>query len=768
MMFLYLLKNWINFQIINHQSPKNLLSFSESNQYNIILLSLILISIFIIISLLYILRKKINLANENEQHYKITLKTFQDREKFYHKIVDYQTDFILHSLSDTTITFANLSLCQALGVTLDQMIGKKWSDFANQDDLEKDVIQSIKKLTPEHPTFIAENRDRRKNGEIGWTQWLNQGIFNENRELIEIQSVGRDITQLKLVEHALRENEERLRLVTENMQDLVCLLEKNGKFIYVTPSCESLLGYQPDDLIGQSLAHFLYECERPQILQQISSISALNHSLPPLVYRMQKKTGDYIWLETLIQPILNQEGVIVHLQSTSRDVSDRIKMEQQLKYDALHDSLTGLKNRTFLMNRLDEVLKENQFTTEPSLAILFLDLDHFKLINDTLGHLIGDQLLKLIANKLLECVRQNDLVARLGGDEFVILLEKINRADEVIYIASRILNTLATSFMLNQREIFVTTSIGIVIENKTYYKAEDLIRDADLALYQAKSKGRGCYAIFESEMYQSVLQRVNLENDLRKAIFNQELMLYYQPIITLETLKLVGFEALIRWNHPTQGLISPAQFIPLAEESGLIIFLGQWVLEEACQQLQKWQGKYSLAQTLKISINLSVQQLQDSQLLEKLQQVIQKTKIDGSSLILEITESMLVKNIQKTDELLSRIQSQGILISIDDFGTGYSSLSYLHRLPVNAFKIDRSFINQIQKEDETYTIVETIITLSKLLGLKVVAEGVETLQQLNWLRYHQCDFGQGFLFSKPVPSEQAEYLLTQNDFSSLA
>ncbi|GFE67678.1 bifunctional diguanylate cyclase/phosphodiesterase [Chroococcus sp. FPU101] len=272
---------------------------------------------------------------------------------------------------------------------------------------------------------------------------------------------------------------------------------------------------------------------------------------------------------------------------------------------------------------------------------------------------------------------------------------------------------------------------------------------------------------YESEMHQSVIQRLNLENDLRKAIFNQEFVLYYQPIIALNTLNLLGFEALIRWNHPTKGLIPPDQFIPIAEESGLIISLGHWVLEEACQQLARWQQKYLLAKKIKMSINLSVQQLQDPQLFEKLQQVIKKASIEGKSLVLEITESMLVENIKKTCDLLTQIQSQGISISIDDFGTGYSSLSYLHRLPVNALKIDRSFVSQIQREGETYTIVETIITLSNLLKLDVVAEGIETLQQLTWLRNHQCNFGQGFFFSKPVTSDNAEYFITQNGIVNL-
>ncbi|WP_206813555.1 bifunctional diguanylate cyclase/phosphodiesterase [Chroococcus sp. FPU101] len=445
--------------------------------------------------MIYTLKKEIKLRQEIDRRRKIAEDALQESENRYRKIVENQTDFLLHSLPDTTITYANRSLCEALGVTLNQIVGKKWLDFANREDLEKDVFQEILKLTPDLPNFVAENRDQRSNGEIGWTHWLNQGIFNEHGELVEIQSVGRDITHLKLVEIALRHNEERLRLVTENMRDLVCLHEINGKYLYVTPSSQFLLGYHPEELMGQNLESFLHENDYLHVLQKLSLLSNLEASLMPLVYRMRKKTGDYVWLETLIQPILNKEGEISHLQSTSRDVSERILMEQKLKHDALYDSLTGLGNRTLLINRLEQTLKQIKRSSMLAMAVLFLDLDNFKFINDSLGHLIGDKLLKVIATKLIKCVREVDLVARLGGDEFVILLEKINRVDEAICIASRILNTLATSIVIDDREIFVTTSIGIVLGNHYYDHAEELIRDADLAMYQAKSQGKGCYAI---------------------------------------------------------------------------------------------------------------------------------------------------------------------------------------------------------------------------------------------------------------------------------
>lgn len=716
----------------------------------IIIFSTIFITVFLCN---YTFKKEIKLLKKNNSQ--------QKNEERFRKIVEIQTDFILHSLPDTTITFANQSLCQALGLSLEQIIGKKWSDFANPDDLEKDAFHYLEKITPDKPIFMAENRDKRANETIGWTQWINQGIFNDQAELIEIQSVGRDITSLKTIETKLRNSEERLRLVTENMRDLVCLHEIDGTYIYVTSSSQLVLGYDPDELIGKNIESFLHQDDQPYVVQRLNLLLNLD-TAKPLIYRMRKKNGDFIWLESLIQPVLNEEQEVIHLQSTSRDISDRIKIEEQLKHDALYDSLTDLGNRNLLIHNLNQALKQINQSSEFSLAVLFLDLDNFKLVNDSLGHLIGDQLLKIIAKKLIQCVRHDNLVARFGGDEFVILLPKINDIKEPITIAEDILMILANPIIIDDTEVFITTSIGIALGNNYYDKAEDLIRDADLAMYRAKSQGRNCYALFALEMHQEFTQRLNLQNDLRKAIENKEFVLYYQPILTLSNLELFGFEALVRWYHPTQGLISPNQFIPLAEESKLIIPLGHLILEQACQQLAQWQQQFPLAKNIKMSINLSVQQLLDSQLLEKIKQVTKKTGIDGKSLILEITETMLVENIQKTSDLLTQIKSQGISISIDDFGTGYSSLSYLHRLPVNAFKIDRSFVNQIQQENETYTIVETIITLSHLLGLSVVAEGIETIEQLTWLCNHQCDLGQGFFFSKPVTPDRAEQLLLKS------
>lgn len=681
----------------------------------------------------------------------------QASEVRYRKVVEAQTDFILRSQPDTTITFANPSLCRALGVDLADIVGKRWIEFANPDDLQREAFRKLAELTPNNPRCFVENRDTRADGQVGWTQWLNEGIFDAAGQLVEIQSVGRDITELKQTEAALRQSEERLRLVTENMSDLVCLHHTDGRYLYVTPSSQTLLGYSPTELIGRDPYELFHpdDCDR---IRQLADQFALPDRPEPFTYRIRHKTGRYIWVETLTQPIWDENNQIQHLQTTSRDISARIRAEQQLKHDAFHDRLTGLPNRSLLMQRLDLALKRSKRHADSQFAVLFLDLDNFKIVNDSLGHLVGDELLLTIATLLQQFIRETDLAARLGGDEFVILLEEIGDTTEAVVVAERILADLKSSLSVSGRDIFISASIGIVINSSNHQQAEDLIRDADLAMYRAKHSGKGQYAIFDPAMHFQAMQRLHLENDLRKALDNQEFVLYYQPIVELKTQTIQGFEALIRWQHPQRGQVSPADFIQIAEETGLIIPIGEWILHTTCRQLAQWQSQFP-ERPLRVSVNLSVRQLQ-SLLLQHLDNALQASGLQKTSrLVLEITESMLVQNISETLHLLNQIKAKGIRISIDDFGTGYSSLSYLHQLPVDYLKIDRAFVNPLEPDARHQVIAESIIALSNLLELNAIAEGIETPEQLRWLQTLGCELGQGYLFSRPVPPEQATTLL---------
>ncbi len=675
----------------------------------------------------------------------------------YRRVVEAQTDFILRSLPDTTITFANSSLCKALGISPEELVGKKWSYYASPVDLEENVVQPDIALSPEQPRRFEENRNRRANGQIGWTQWLDEGIFDEAGQLVEIQSVGRDITPLKQAEQALRESEERLRLVTENMSDLVCLHHPDGRYLYITPSSQTLLGYSPAELIGRDPYTLFHpeDCDRIRQSHQLVLKGITN----PMTYRIRQQTGDYIWLETLTQPIFDQQGQLIHLQTTSREVSDRIKAEEQLRHDSLHDSLTGLPNRTLLLERLDLSLRRATRHKSYQFAVLFLDLDNFKVINDSLGHLIGDELLLKTAALLSQMIRETDLAARLGGDEFVVLLDGLDEAEEAVRVTERILAGLETPLLVANREIFIGASIGIVVGATGYQCAEELLRDSDLAMYRAKHSGRGCYVMFDPDMHLKAVQRLQIESDLRKALEHSQFVLYYQPVVDLKSQTVRGFEALIRWQHPQKGCVSPADFIEIAEETGLIEPIGEWVLHSACRQLALWQAQFP-QRILQISVNLSVKQLKAS-LLQTLEDVLTAYCIQPHSLVLEITESMLVENIGTTVKLLKQIKAKGIHISIDDFGTGYSSLSYLHQLPIDVLKIDRAFVSPAEPDARNQVIAESIIALSNLLELNVIAEGIETAQQLAWLQMLGCESGQGYFFSPPVLAEQAAQMLTQ-------
>jgi len=455
-----------------------------------------------------------------------------------------------------------------------------------------------------------------------------------------------DISDRKQAEAALRASEERLRLVTENMSDLVCLHAPDGRYSYATPSSALLLGYAPEELVERAPWEFARPEERDRVrkeYQRASSGAALR-----LLYCAQTKTGEAIWLETLVKPIEDVSGRTFHLQTTSRDVSDRVVMVEKLRLDALYDSLTNLPNRTLLLERLDAALARARCQPDFQFAILFLDLDHFKVVNDSLGHHVGDCLLVEVARQLDRFLREGDLAARLGGDEFVILLEEID-GTRAVKAAERLLHELQKPMRVGDREIFVNASVGVLAQTDRYRQAEDLLRDADLAMYRAKSRGRGQYAVFDPRMHAQVVERLDLESDLRRALPAEEFFLHYQPIVDLATGEVQGFEALIRWQHPQRGLLAPREFIAVAEEAGFLVAIGEWVLHEACRQLVEWQGQFP-DRKLRVGINLSVSQLQDA-LPDRLQAMLASFGLSGRGLVLEITESMLVQNVETTRHL---------------------------------------------------------------------------------------------------------------------
>ena len=436
---------------------------------------------------------------------------------------------------------------------------------------------------------------------------------------------------------------------------------------------------------------------------------------------------------------------------TYSDITARKKAHEQHMHDAFHDPLTGLPNRALFMDRLQHVITASQRRYGTSnYAVFFLDLDRFKIINDSHGHTIGDQLLVMVGRKLADCIRPGDTIARLGGDEFALLLQNINDPTYTVNVAERIREKLAVPLDIKGRKIFTSISIGIALGSEGYERPEQVLRDADIAMYEAKGRGDASYEIFDIKLHANILDRMKLVADLRGAVDNKELTLYYQPIIDLKTQQLTGFEALVRWNHPTRGLIYPMEFIPLAEEQGLIYQIGAWILHEACRELKLLQVRYPAQPPLNMSINISGRQFSQQDLIGILSGFLTETGVDPHTLILEITESMIMENVEAAVETMKRLRNMGIQIHIDDFGTGHSSLSYLQLFPVSALKIDRSFINKLTANGDNQEIITHIVALAKSLNFEVIAEGVEMEHQLVNVKNLHCGYGQGFLFARPM------------------
>jgi diguanylate cyclase (GGDEF)-like protein/PAS domain S-box-containing protein len=524
--------------------------------------------------------------------------------------------------------------------------------------------------------------------------------------------------------------------------------------------CE-MSGYAHGELLGKITYEILFDEENGKFVREANRLRSKGissqYELP-----LKKKTGETLWSIVGGTPIINAEGEIVGTMGVFTDISTRKRVEEQLLHDAFHDSLTGLANRALFMDHLRMTIERSKSRHSNSYAILFLDFDRFKVINDSLGHTEGDNLLKFIAQRLKMATRTGDLAARLGGDEFVVLLSELAEDGDAVQVAERIQDSLKNPFDLNGHEIFISASIGIALSASGHKCAEDMVRDADIAMYRAKARGKARYEIFDQAMHQHALKQLRLETEMRRALDREEFLLHYQPVINLETGRLIGFEALVRWRHPERGMVPPFEFIGAAEDNGLILPLGAWILEESCRQLREWQDANPAAENLSVSVNLSSKQFSQPDLAEQVAEVLKKTELDPHRLKLEITESHIMDNSEMAIATMNRLRSLGIELSLDDFGTGYSSLSYLHRLPASFLKVDRSFVNLMTENSENSEIVHTIIKLAQNLKMRVVAEGIETADQLANLRQLNCEYGQGYFFSEPLEAKKAEIFINEN------
>ncbi|MDT7778862.1 MAG: hypothetical protein QOC99_1374 [Acidobacteriota bacterium] len=541
----------------------------------------------------------------------------------------------------------------------------------------------------------------------------------------------------------------------------MALLSTEGRWLQVNRSLCQILGYTEKELLLTDFLSITHPDDLPTALSNIGQLLKGKVQASQMEKRYIHKSGHEVWVHWSVSMVRDQYSKSVHLIFQIQDITDRKLAEQQLHHDAFHDALTGLPNRALFMDHLKLAIARSRRNINSRFAVLYLDLDRFKVINDSLGHTIGDQLLVGIADRLKYNLRPGDTVARLGGDEFTILIEDIADESESVQVAERIQKELSVPFTLSGREVFTTVSMGIAPSATGYERAEDILRDADTAMYRAKSLGKARYEIFDKAMHARAINLLQMETDMRRALERDEFLLHYQPIVSLENFSLRGFEALVRWQHPERGFISPMDFIPVAEETGMIIQLGEWVMREACGQMNRWQKMFPLEQPLFIAVNLSSKQFSQNTLISTFAMILQETGVKPQTVKLEITESVVMENIDTATEMLRQLRALGVKLAIDDFGTGYSSLSYLHRFPIDTLKIDRSFVTRMSENNENTEIVRTIVVLAQNLGMDVVAEGVETNEQLVLLQKLNCENGQGYFFSKPVNSDGAEKIILE-------
>ncbi len=578
------------------------------------------------------------------------------------------------------------------------------------------------------------------------------------------KSVGRvwsfrDVTERKTSEEALRSSEERYALAVRGANDGLWDWNLTNDKIYYSPRWKQMLGYKEDEA-GDSPMEWFSRVHPDDIHRLKAGIAAHLEVLAPHFeneHRMLHRDGSYMWILSRALAVRDSNGKAYRLVGSQTDITDRKLVEERLMHEAIHDVLTGLPNRALFMDLLSRSLGRAKRRGDYLFGVLFLDVDRFKVINDSLGHTIGDQLLISIARRLESCLRPGDTVARLGGDEFTVFLDDIQDVTDATNVAERIHEILSQPFTISGHEVFTSASIGIALSATGYNRPEELLRDADTAMYRAKAAGKATHQLFDQGMHSRAVAQLQLETDMRRALERQEFRLYYQPTISLKTGKLTGFEALLRWLHPEKGIINPSEFIPHAEETGLIIPLGKWVLEEACRQLRIWQTQFQHGLT--ISVNLSGKQFNQLDLVEWVSRIVEITGLEPNTLMLEITESAIMEKPELLAMTLERLRALNVQLHIDDFGTGYSSLSYLHRFPINALKIDHSFVTRMGI-DENLEIVRTIMNLARNLKLEVIAEGVETKEQIAQLKALQCDYAQGFIFSRPVERQVAQLLIT--------
>jgi diguanylate cyclase (GGDEF)-like protein/PAS domain S-box-containing protein len=685
---------------------------------------------------------------------KLSEEALRTSEEQYRDLFENANDLIYtHDLKGN---FTSLNRAGELitGYSRDEAIGLNISQVVAPEHLDAARSMTAKKISGSAPTSYELEIITKSGSRVSLE--LSTRIILHDGKPVGVQGVARDITERKRAEQAIRASELRYRQLGEGILHQVWTAEPDGTIDYVNGRTAEYFDRDAADIIGDGWKEYVHPDDLACATERwIRALTTGEHYESE--FRLMRHDGEFRWHVAKATAGRDESGAITKWFGSNTDIHDQKTSEEKLHYYARHDSLTDLPNRVEFMTQLRVAVEREKNTPGQGFAVLFLDLDRFKVVNDSLGHAIGDKLLIAIAGRLRACLRPGDVVARLGGDEFTILLNRTGGIDDVTRVAERLQSRLSAPFRLGNYEVFTTASIGIIMSDETVRQPEDFLRDADAAMYRAKDSGKARYEVFDRQMHVRNLNLLQVETDLRHAVERSEFEVYYQPIVELRSGLIREFEALIRWRHPKHGLVLPGEFIGVAEETGLIIPIGKWILQESCRQIAEWQRKFTFP--LSISVNLSAKQLMHPGLTGQVARILEETGLNPRQVKLEVTESTVMEHGDRSQGVLTALDLLGISLSTDDFGTGYSSLSYLQRFPFDRLKIDRSFIDKMDADEKSRAIVKTILMLGDNLGIEVVAEGIETDKQLQHLLMLGCRHGQGFLFSHPLEARRAEMLL---------